>query len=292
MQTSLRGIANKAAQNKTHRFQNLYRLLTLEFLLYCWQFVNKKAASGVDRINATEYALNLHGNVEQLEASVKGGWYRAKLVLRKYIPKLNGKLRPLGIPAIADKLLQMAVAKLLEAIYEQDFLPCSYGYRPGTGAHKAIKELSATLRTGRYSAVVEADIKGFFDHIDHTKLLNMLMQRINDKPLLKLIRRWLKAGILDTTGQVLHPLSGTPQGGIVTPLTQRITFIDLCRIVLGRRFRRLRIAPRWRCMPWYRMFNRNQIFSYNDLFNQQFHNTLALTDPGYRHLSASVPETP
>jgi retron-type reverse transcriptase len=161
MQTSLWGIANKAAQNKTHRFQNLYSLLTLGFLLYCWQFVNKKAASGVDRINATEYALNLHGNVEQLEASVKGGWYRAKLVLRKYIPKLNGKLRPLGIPAIADKLLQMAVAKLLEAIYEQDFLPCSYGYRPGTGAHKAIKDLSATLRTGRYTAVVEADIKGF-----------------------------------------------------------------------------------------------------------------------------------
>ena len=109
----------------------------------------------------------------------------------------------------------MAVAKLLEAIYEQDFLPCSYGYRPGTGAHKAIKDLSATLRTGRYTAVVEADIKGFFDHIDHTKLLDMLMQRIDDKPLLKLIRCWLKAGILDTTGQVLHPLSGTPQGGIV-----------------------------------------------------------------------------
>jgi len=222
MQTSLRGIANKAAQNKTHRFQNLYRLLTLEFLLYCWRFVNKKAASGVDRINAIEYALNLHGNVGQLEASVKGGWYRAKLVLRKYIPKLNGKLRPLGIPAIADKLLQMAVAKLLEAIYEQDFLSCSYGYRPGTGAHKAIKELSATLRSGRYTAVVEADIKGFFDHIDHTKLLNMLMQRIDDKPLLKLIRRWLKAGILDTTGQVLHPLSGTPQGGIVSPILANV----------------------------------------------------------------------
>lgn len=208
MQTSLRGIANKATQNKTHRFQNLYSLLTLDFLLYCWQFVNKKAASGVDRINATEYALNLNGNALHLEASVKGGWYRAKLVLRKYIPKLNGKLRPLGIPAIADKLLQMAVAKLLEAIYEQDFLPCSYGYRPGTGAHKAIKDLSATLRTGRYTAVVEADIKGFFDHIDHAKLLNMLMRRIDDKPLLKLIRQWLKAGILDTTGQVLHPYRG------------------------------------------------------------------------------------
>jgi len=221
MQTSLRGIANKAAQNQSHRFQNLYSLLTLGFLLYCWQFVNKKAASGVDRINATEYALNLHGNALQLEASVKGGWYRAKWVLRKYIPKLNGKLRPLGIPAIADKLLQMAVAKLLEAIYEQDFLPCSYGYRPGTGAHKAIKDLSATLRTGRYAAVVEADIKGFFDHIDHPRLLDMLMQRIDDKPLLKLIRRWLKAGILDTQGKCCTRYRGHRKAALSRPLHKR-----------------------------------------------------------------------
>jgi RNA-directed DNA polymerase len=222
MQTSLRGIANKAAQNQSHRFQNLISLLTAGFLLYCWQFVNKRAAAGVDRTSAFEYAQNLASNVEQLEESVKGGWYRAKLVLRKYIPKVNGKLRPLGIPAIADKLLQTAVAKLLEAIYEQDFLPCSYGYRPGTGAHKAIKDLSAALRTGRYTTIVEADIKGFFDHIDHTKLLNMLMRRIDDKPLLKLIRRWLKAGILDTNGQVLHPITGTPQGGIVSPLLANV----------------------------------------------------------------------
>jgi retron-type reverse transcriptase len=103
---SLRGIANKAAQDKSHWFRNLFGLLTMEFLLWCWQFVNKKAAAGVDRKSAAEYALRLEYNVGNLVASVKGGWYRAKLVLRKYIPKLNGKLRPLGIPAIADKLLQ------------------------------------------------------------------------------------------------------------------------------------------------------------------------------------------
>ena len=222
MQTSLRGIANKAAQDKAYRFRNLISLLTIEFLLYCWQFVNKRAAAGVDRTDAQEYALNLESNVGNLVASVKEGWYRAKLVLRKYIPKLNGKLRPLGIPAIADKLLQTAVAKILEAIYEQDFLSCSYGYRPGTGAHKTIKALSAVLRSGRYHYVVEADIKGFFDNIDHNKLLNMLMLRIDDKPLLKLIRRWLKAGILDTDGQVLHPVTGTPQGGIVSPILANV----------------------------------------------------------------------
>ena len=222
MQTSLRGIANKAAQNKAYRFQNLINLLTESFLLNCWCFINKRAAAGVDRISASEYAENLESNVKSLFDSVKGGGYRAKLVLRKYIPKLGGKMRPLGIPAIADKLLQTAVAKILEAIYEQDFLACSYGYRPGTGAHKAIKELSAVLRPGRFSWVVEADIKGFFNNIEHDKLLNMLMRRIDDKPLLKLIRRWLKAGILEIDGQVLHPATGTPQGGIVSPILANI----------------------------------------------------------------------
>jgi len=222
MPTSLRGIANKAAQSKTHRFQNLISLLTAGFLLYCWQFVNKRAAAGVDRASAYQYAQHLESNVVNLAESVKGGWYRAKLVLRKYIPKLNGKLRPLGIPAIADKLLQTAVAKILEAIYEQEFLSCSFGYRPGTGAHQAIKELSAALRSGIYNTVVEADIKGFFDHIDHDKLLAMLKRRIDDQPFLKLIQRWLKAGILDTDGQVLHPATGTPQGGIVSPLLANV----------------------------------------------------------------------
>jgi len=131
-------------------------------------------------------------------------------------------MRPLGIPAIADKLLQTAVAKILEAIYEQDFLSCSYGYRRGISALKAIKDLSALLRPGHYAWVVEADIKGFVNNIEHDKLLNMLMKRIDDKPLLKLIRRWLKAGIREIDGQVLHPVTGTPQGGIVSPILTNI----------------------------------------------------------------------
>jgi len=220
-QTSLRGIANKAAQDKTYRFRNLFGLLTVSFLFGCWEFINKRASAGVDRIDARMYEENLIGNIEHLVQQVKERKYRTKLVLRKYIPKLGGKLRPLGIPAIADKLLQLAVAKILEAIYEQDFLCCSYGYRPQTGAHKAVKNLSKTLMFGRYHYLVEADIKGFFNNIDHDLLMEMLEKRVDDKPFLNLIRKWLKAGILDK-GRVICPTTGTPQGGVISPILANI----------------------------------------------------------------------
>ena len=220
--TSLRGIANKAASDKAHRFRNLFGMLTVGFLQWCWQFVNKRAASGVDRQDARSYQENLQENIEALVAAVKGGRYRAKLVLRRYIPKLNGKLRPLGIPAIADKLLQIGVSKLLEAIYEQDFLGCSYGYRPGVGALDAVRDLSAVLRSGRYHYLVEADIRGFFDNIDHEKLIELLALRIDDKPFLKLIRKWLEAGILEPDGVVTHPEKGSPQGGSVSSMLANI----------------------------------------------------------------------
>jgi len=221
-QTSLQGIANKAAQDKTYRFRNLFGVLTAGFLFWCWDFINRRASAGVDKLDAIAYEDNLIGNIQQLAEQVKEGTYRAKLVLRKYIPKAGGKLRPLGIPAIADKLLQIAVAKILEAIYEQDFLSCSYGYRPITSAHKAIKDLTGELKSGKYHVVVEADIKGFFNAINHDLLMDMLAKRIDDKPFLNLIRKWLKAGVLETDGQVLHPLMGTPQGGSVSPILANI----------------------------------------------------------------------
>jgi len=221
-QTSLQGIANKAAQDKAYRFRNLFGVLTAGFLFWCWDFINRRASAGVDRIDAIAYEDNLLGNIQQLAQQVKEGAYRAKLVLRKYIPKAGGKLRPLGIPAIADKLLQLAVAKILEAIYEQDFLSCSYGYRPRISAHKAVKDLTSELKSGKYHVVVEADIKGFFNAINHDLLMDMLAKRIDDKPFLNLIRKWLKAGVLETDGQVLHPLMGTPQGGSVSPILANI----------------------------------------------------------------------
>ena len=221
-QTSLRGIAEKARACKQHRFQNLYRCLDVKLLTDCWRGLNKKAASGVDKVTVEMYAENLHRNIRDLVDRLKTKHYRAKLVRRCYIPKGNGKERPLGIPALEDKLVQLGCAKLLSAIYEQDFREFSYGYRPGKNAKEAVCDLSFNLQYGRYRYIVEADIKGFFDNLDHEWLMKMLEQRVDDQALLGLIRKWLKAGILDRDGSVIHPETGTPQGGIISPILANV----------------------------------------------------------------------
>jgi group II intron reverse transcriptase/maturase len=187
-----------------------------------WRYIRKDAAYGVDRVSAEDYEQNLDENIRQLVEDLKQKRYRAKLVRRRYIPKENGKLRPLGIPATQDKLLQLAVKCVLEAIYEQDFLRCSYGYRPNVGALDAVDKLTLKLQFGKYNYVVEADIKGFFDNLDHEWLLKMLAERVDDKALLWLIEKWLKAGVLDTDGKVLRPETGTPQGGIISPILANV----------------------------------------------------------------------
>src|SRR5215813_3948218 len=159
VQTSLLGIANKAKSEKRYRFRNLYRELNEALLLDSWRLLRKDAALGVDGVSAAEYETNLAENIRQLVERLKRKSYRAKLVRRHYIPKGDGRRRPLGIPATEDKLLQLAVKRVLEAIYEQDFLSCSYGYRPQVGAQRAVEELTSKLQFGGYHQVVEADIK-------------------------------------------------------------------------------------------------------------------------------------
>ena len=220
MQTSLRGLGNKAAKDKNYRFRNLFGLLTAAFLHQCWRLINKKSAEGVDQVSAKKYEKNLSGNIMKLVDRVKSLNYRAKLILRCFIPKIGGKLRPLGIPVTEDKLLQMGVSRILGEIYESLFLACSFGYRPKLGVHDAINDVSYNLYKG-YNFIVEADIRGFFDNIDHDWMMKMLEHNIDDRPFLNLIRKWLKAGIL-VEKRVLHPITGSPQGGIVSPILANI----------------------------------------------------------------------
>ncbi len=222
MPTSLRGIANKASSDEHHRFRNLFGLLTVMFLLSCWERVNKKAASGVDRVSARFYAKDLKANVRDLVDRVKRGSYRAKLVRRCHIPKEGGRTRPLGIPVVEDKFLQVAVSRILNAIYEPIFLPCSWAYRLGRNAREAVRTLTQELQFGCYGYVVEIDIKGFFDRIDHDKLMQMLELRIDDRPFLRLIWKWLKAGVLEEGGKVIHPDTGCPQGSSISPVLANI----------------------------------------------------------------------
>ncbi len=220
--TFLRTIADKARKEPNHRLGDLYRHLNEQSLRASFYRLRKDAACGVDGVSFQEYEQNLEVNLARLVERLKRKSYRARLVRRKYIPKGNGKWRPLGIPALEDKLLQCAVTQILLAIYEADFLPCSYGYRLGRGPHHAIRELTDELHWGKHNFVVEADIKGFFDHLQHDKLLEMLEGRLADGALLRLIRKWLKAGILEEDGQVIHPELGTPQGGVISPVLANV----------------------------------------------------------------------
>ena len=238
MQTSLLGIAKKARSERRYRFRNLYRELNEELLHDSWRLIRKDAAYGVDRVSAAEYEANLEENIRQLVERLKRKRYRAKLVRRHYIPKGEGQMRALGIPATEDKLLQLAVKRLVEAIYEEDFLPCSYGYRPRRGALEAVDQLTVKLQFGNYRYVVEADIKGFFDNISHEWLMRMLAERIDDQAILRLIKKWLKAGVLDTDGQVIRPEDGTPQGGIISPLLANVYLHYVLDLWFAKVFRR------------------------------------------------------
>jgi RNA-directed DNA polymerase len=260
VQTSLRGIAKTASLNKQHRFRDLYRLLNTDMLHLAWKGLNKSAAIADVDITVKAYGADLDTNLQRLVERLKQKRYRAKLIKRRYIPKQNGKQRPLGIPALEDKIVQKAVAMILTAIYEQEFLDCSYGYRLGKGAKDAVSDLAFQLQFGVFGYIVEADIKGYFDNIDHDKLLAMLEKRINDRAFVRLITKWLKAGILEPDKYVKHPVIGTPQGGIVSPILSNIYlhivldewFQDVVKPKLKGRAIMSRYADDWVCAFQYK----------------------------------------
>lgn len=219
---SLRGIARKAKQDPKHRFRDLSRYLDKTHLYHAFKSMNKKAAVGVDKVSYCDYQNNFDKYADDLIDRLKRGSYKAKLVKRKHIPKGKGKTRPLGMPVVEDKMLQTTGSNLLSAIYEQDFYDFSYGYRPNRGARQAADDLTVQLNYGRYGYVVEADIKGFFNHIDHDLLIDMMALRVDDRRFLRLIRKWLRANILEEDGTLTQPTEGTPQGGSVSPILANI----------------------------------------------------------------------
>jgi group II intron reverse transcriptase/maturase len=215
-------LREKAQREPKHRFRSLYREINLPMLYESFRNLKRAAAPGVDGVSVADYEKDLDDNLRQLLERLVGKTYRAQHVRRKYIPKGGGKTRPLGIPALEDKIVQQAASELLQAIYEADFLDVSKGYRPGRGPRDASQELREKLFCERVHWVVEADIKGFFDHVDHDWLCRMLEQRVDDRAFIRLIRKWLKAGVLEEAGEVIHPATGTPQGGIISPVLANI----------------------------------------------------------------------
>ncbi len=222
MQTSLQGISKRVRSHPAHRFGNLYGLLNEKNLTECFRKLRRNGAVGVDEVDFNSYGMNLQVNITDLVDRLKRKTYRTKLVKRVYIPKSDGKKRPLGIVVLEDKLVQLAVSKILGAIWEPLFLPSSFGFRPKLGAKDAVENLKIGLQFGRFTWVLDADIKGFFDNIDHDWLVKMLELKINDGALIRLIVKWLKAGILEPDGTVVHPATGAPQGGIISPILANI----------------------------------------------------------------------
>ena len=200
-------------------FTSLAHLLTVERLRKAFHELDAAAAPGVDGATKAEYGRDLERNLSELQARLKAGRYRAGLVLRRWIEKPGGGRRPLGLPTVEDKIVQGAVADILNAVYEEDFYGFSYGYRPNRNAHQA---LQTVLQKGKVNWVLDADISRFFDDISHRRLVAVLRQRVNDGRLLSLIAKWLKAGVVEGDGRRTYPRSGTPQGGVISPLLANI----------------------------------------------------------------------
>jgi group II intron reverse transcriptase/maturase len=196
--------------------------MDMEWLKEAFRRTRKGGAVGVDEQSGVEYAVNLEANLQALLNRAKDGdTYKAPAVRRTYIPKADGSQRPLGIPTFEDKVLQRAVVMLMEPLYEQDFLDCSYGFRPRRSAHLALERIWQGLMSTKGGWVVDADIRKYFDTLDHAHLRAILDRRMRDGVLRRLIGKWLKAGVLDQ-GCLTYPESGTPQGGVISPLLANI----------------------------------------------------------------------
>ena len=222
VETKLFRIAEKARKEPGFKFTSLYHLMNEELLRGCFRRLRKDAAAGIDKMTKDMYAENLDANLSDLIGRLHRMAYKPQPVRRKYIPKPGStKQRPLGIPSFEDKLVQAGLVRIMESVYEQDFIENSYGFRPSRSCHNALKALSEAVENHPVNHIVEADIKGFFDNVNQEWLMKFLAHRIEDKRIQRMVKRFLKAGVSED-GSVTISDEGTPQGGVISPLLANI----------------------------------------------------------------------
>jgi RNA-directed DNA polymerase len=221
MSTGLTRIAELAKEKKELKFLSIAHLLTVEAMERAFASLKKEASAGVDGITYAQYEVNVRGNLERLHERLKRGRYRAQPLRRTYIPKEDGRPRAIAIPSLEDKVVQKATVEVLSAIYEQDFLDCSYGSRPGRSAHEALDEVGRMISQRRIRYVVEADICGYFDAMVREKLMEMIERRVGDRSMRRLIRKWINVGVIEE-GRLLVTKTGVGQGQVISPLLANI----------------------------------------------------------------------
>ena len=221
METKLARIAQISKDKPKEIFTSVYHLLNEEMLMLGHKELDGKKATGLDGITKEEYEENLEENIKNLATELQNMSYVPSPAKRVYIPKANGKMRGLAIANYEDKIVQLGMKKIIEAIYEPKFLECMYGFRPHKGCHDALKSISRNIENGKVSYVVDADIKGFFDHVDHKWLIKCVEQHIKDPRIIRMIKRFLKAGIVEKTIKI-ETKEGTPQGSILSPVLANI----------------------------------------------------------------------
>jgi RNA-directed DNA polymerase len=221
LSTKRQRIAELARMERGVALSTLHHVVDLEWMQEAYRLTRKDGVPGIDGVTADDYATNLDANLLDLLDRIKSGCYQAPPVRRAYIPKTDGSRRPLGIPTFEDKVAQRAIVMVLEAVYEQDFLACSFGFRPGRSAHQALQSLRTACMSQRLRWVIDIDIEKYFDSIPHPKLRDFLDQRVTDGVIRRMIDKWLKAGILED-GVLRHATEGSPQGGVISPCLSNI----------------------------------------------------------------------
>lgn len=221
LSTKLNRLSEVAKTDPTKQFQNIAHLISKEMLTWSLQQLRKNASAGIDGVTARDYEKNLQANIANLYERMLADKYRAQPLRRVYIEKEDGKKRPLSIPALEDKIIQRAAAELLNRIYENDFLSCSYGYRPGRSAHDALDDIGYDITFGKAAYLLDADISDYFGSIVRNELMKMLQKRVADKNLLRLIGKWLNVGVIED-GKLLLAENGTYQGSIISPILANV----------------------------------------------------------------------